>query len=154
MQSQTTDASSRNLAARCCLGPTVSSWQSVCCHPSCGARLTKDTTDWKNKKDMLDTEQAAQAHLQHQLAELNQEQLTAKVEAATAARDDAAAALQAAEQGVQAATRELAGVFWVAKKFLIYSGYLLLKCCSARHTNENCSEFTCLYKSCHISLRS
>jgi hypothetical protein len=72
--------------------------------------LAKDTTDWKNKKDMLDTEQAAQTHLQHQLAELNQEQLTAKVEAATAARDDAAASLQAAEQGVQAATRELAGV--------------------------------------------
>eukprot|EP00775_Hariotina_reticulata_P003904 gene3904-4158_t len=72
-------------------------------------KLTKDTTNWRNKKEMLDTEQAALAHLHQQLAELDQDQLTAKVEAATAARDEAAAAQQAAEQGVQAATRELAG---------------------------------------------
>lgn len=81
----------------------------VCCCIMC-ARLTKDTTNWKNKKEMLDTEQAALANLHQQLAELHQDQLTAKVEAATAARDEAAAAQQAAEQGVQAATRELAGV--------------------------------------------
>jgi hypothetical protein len=59
---------------------------------------------------MLDSEQAALASLQAQLAELNQEELDARVAAATAARDEAAAGLQAAEHAVEAATRELAGV--------------------------------------------
>lgn len=72
-------------------------------------RLAKDETNWKNKQDLLNTEQSGLANLQGQLAELNQEELSKHVEAATAARDEAAAALQAAEHGVEAATRELAG---------------------------------------------
>lgn len=47
--------------------------------------------------------------LQQQLQELNQEMLDSKVDAATTAREQAAVELQAAEHGVEAATRELAG---------------------------------------------
>ena len=71
--------------------------------------LTKDTTNWKNKKDSLDGEQAALAGLRSALQDLNQEELAAAVAAAQEARDKAAEALGAAEHGVEAATRELAG---------------------------------------------
>lgn len=46
---------------------------------------------------------------QAQLAELGEAGLAARVDAACAKRDDAVAALAAADKGVEAATRELAG---------------------------------------------
>jgi hypothetical protein len=96
-----------------------------CCYCCCcrNSRLTKDTANWKNKQDMLDSEQGALAGLQAQLAELNQEELDARVAAATAARDEAAAGLQAAEHAVEAATRELAGVWQRGKT--VANPYLL-----------------------------
>lgn len=75
----------------------------------CDDRLTEDKTNHKNKQDLLKGEQANMTTLQQQLTELNQEELNARVETAAAARDQAAADLQAAEHGVEAATRELAG---------------------------------------------
>lgn len=76
---------------------------------ACSIRLTKDTTNWKNKKDSLASEISALQQLQSALSDVNEAGLAAYVASATAARDEAAAALQAAEHAVEAASRELAG---------------------------------------------
>lgn len=71
--------------------------------------LTKDSADWRNKQELLEAERASLAALTAALAELDAGGLDARVAAATTARDEAAAALAAAEHGVEAAARELAG---------------------------------------------
>jgi structural maintenance of chromosome 2 len=80
---------------------------------------------------MLDSEQAALASLQAQLAELNQEELDARVAAATAARDEAAAGLQSAEHGVEAATRELAGR---CERHMLHLVNFIVRCWAGRLT--------------------
>jgi hypothetical protein len=85
------------------------SWH-VNCAWSLRISLTKDTTNWKNKKDSLEGEQTGLAGLRSALQDLNQEELAAAVAAAQKARNEAADALAAAEHGVEAATRELAGM--------------------------------------------
>ncbi|KAI8462562.1 MAG: structural maintenance of chromosomes protein 2 [Monoraphidium minutum] len=72
-------------------------------------RLAKDQAELKNSKDSLKGEEAGLAAIKAQLTELGEAGLTARVDAARAKRDDAVAALAAAEKGVEAATRELAG---------------------------------------------
>jgi structural maintenance of chromosome 2 len=72
-------------------------------------QLTRDTTAWKQQEEAREAEAEGLAALRQQLAELDEAGLTAKVESATAARDEAAAALAAAERGVEAAAGELAG---------------------------------------------
>jgi structural maintenance of chromosome 2 len=72
-------------------------------------QLTRDTTAWKQQEEARGSEGEVLAALRQQLAELDEAGLAAKVDAATAARDEAAAALAAAERGVEAAAGELAG---------------------------------------------
>jgi structural maintenance of chromosome 2 len=72
-------------------------------------QLTRDTTAWKQQEEAAGGEREALLQLRQQLAELDEAGLAAKVESATAARDEAAAALAAAERGVEAAAGELAG---------------------------------------------
>lgn len=72
-------------------------------------RLTRDTTEYKNRKDSLAGEAKALKALDASLTELDEPALRAAAETATAKRDAARGALEAAEKAVEAATREVAG---------------------------------------------
>lgn len=73
-------------------------------------RLTKETTNWKNKKDTLHAEKQALKQIVNNLEELKDEGFQRRVEEATARRDEARAAEEQGEHLVEAASRELAGV--------------------------------------------
>jgi len=72
-------------------------------------QLTRDTTAWRQQREAREAEAEALSALRQQLAELDEAGLAAKVASAAAARDETAAALAAAERGVEAAAGELAG---------------------------------------------
>ena len=54
-------------------------------------RLVKDTSAWSNKKEALETEQAALRGVEAGLAELDEQGIAARIAAAAAARDEAQA---------------------------------------------------------------
>jgi len=79
--------------------------------PSSSGRLTKASTELKNRADSLAGERKALAGVDASLAELGEAALAAAAAKARDARDAAKAALEAAEHAVEAAGRELAGAF-------------------------------------------
>lgn len=72
-------------------------------------RLVKDTSNWTNKKELLESEQASTDQLAASLAELDAAGLAARLAAAVAQRDEAQATCDAAAAAVEAAQNELAG---------------------------------------------
>lgn len=80
---------------------------SLCCS------LTKDTTNWTNKKELLEAEEAGLQQLAVAVAELNESVLAERVATAQTARDEAAQGLEAAEKEVEAAGLELSGMKFI-----------------------------------------
>jgi hypothetical protein len=54
-------------------------------------RLVKDTSAWSNKKEALESEQAALRGVEAGLAELDEQGIASRISAAAAARDEAQA---------------------------------------------------------------
>lgn len=71
--------------------------------------LAKAKTDVKNKKENLEAEEKALKQLQAAVKEVTQGDAVGKLQAAEKARDEARAAVEAAEVALEAASRELAG---------------------------------------------
>ncbi len=67
--------------------PWSYAWRYIRRLPHC--RLVKDTSSWNNKKEMAEAEQASCDQLAASLAELDEEEMAARVQRATQERDAA-----------------------------------------------------------------
>ncbi len=153
-------AGSCQSVARLCDAPHIATlcdavmmrWYGAALANLCMRSLAKDTTNWRNKQELLDSERSTLASLTAQLAELDEAGLAQGVADATAARDAAAEALAAAEHGVEAATRELAGgvlvAIWMCCLRPVRSCYLP---CSSYNPRSARNGHTRVHKSCTSS---